>query len=99
MNEYRKVHSAQVIGALGEPVTGRSLPPRGTTHWVIRRKAEVLAAINGGLLSIEQACERYDLSLDELILWQRAVERSGMHGLRVTRIQHYKSLYARLDKR
>ena len=27
--------------------------------------------------------------------WQRAVDRSGMQGLRVTRIQHYRDLYER----
>ena len=26
--------------------------------------------------------------------WQRAVDRSGMQGLRVTRIQHYRDQYA-----
>ena len=50
-----------------------------------------IAALRGGLLSLAEACERRDLSLDELILWQRAVECSGVHGLRVTKIRHYKS--------
>ena len=30
--------------------------------------------------------------------WQRAVDRSGMQGLRVTRIQHYRDLYERQQK-
>jgi len=80
------------------PLTVESLPPPGTKHWVMRRKAEVLAAISGGLLSIAEACERYDLSLDEFMLWRRAVERSGMYGLRVTRLQLYEQLYAQQDK-
>lgn len=88
-------HPAGLNGPLD--LTIETLPPPGTTHWVVRRKAQVLAAINAGQLSMEQACERYDLSLDELMLWRRAVQRSGVKGLRVTRIQHYKSLYARLD--
>ena len=50
-----------------------------------------MAAVKGGLLSIEEACERYDLSFEELMLWQSTVERSGMPGLRVKTIQHYKS--------
>jgi hypothetical protein len=99
MNAYAKIHAAPVNSPLGVPLTVESLPPPGTTHWVMRRKAEVLAAINGGLLSIEQACERYDLSLDELMLWKRAVERSGIPGLRVTRTQHYESVYSQLGKR
>ena len=86
---------AQVIGPLGEPLTVDSLPPPGTTRWVVRRKAEVVAAVAGGLLSVDEVCTRYALSVEEFASWQRAVDRSGMPGLRVTRIQHYKTLYER----
>ena len=96
--ETRTPRPAQVIGPLGEPLTLESLPPPSTTRWVVRRKAEVVAAVNGGLLSVDEACERYTLSLEEFASWQRAVDRSGMPGLRVTRIQHYKSLYERQQK-
>jgi len=58
----------------------------------------VVAAVSGGLLTVDDVCERYDLSAEEFASWQRAVERSGMPGLRVTRIQHYKSLYERQQK-
>ena len=64
-------------------------------RWVVRRKAEVVAAVNGGLLTIDEVCERYSLTLEEFASWQRAVDRSGMQGLRVTRIQHYRDLYER----
>ena len=63
--------------------------------WVVRRKAEVVAAVNGGLLTIDEVLERYSLTLEEFASWQRAVDRSGMQGLRVTRIQHYRDLYER----
>ena len=96
--ETRAPRPAQVIGPLGEPLTLDSLPPPSTTRWVVRRKAEVVAAVNGGLLSVDEACQRYTLSLEEFASWQRAVDRSGMPGLRVTRIQHYKSLYQRQQK-
>ncbi|MGB5077114.1 MAG: DUF1153 domain-containing protein [Sphingorhabdus sp.] len=98
MIENQKIRPAQVIGPLGEPLTLKSLPPAGTTRWVVRRKAEVVSAVNGGLLSINDACERYDLTLEEFASWQRAVDRSGMPGLRVTRIQHYRDLYERQQK-
>ncbi|MCA1748091.1 MAG: DUF1153 domain-containing protein [Sphingomonadales bacterium] len=75
-----------------------TLPPANTRRWVVRRKAEVVAAVNGGLLSVDEACERYDLTVEEFASWQRAIDRSGMPGLRVTRIQHYKSLYERQQK-
>lgn len=98
MLENQKFRPHQVIGPLGEPLTLDSLPPPGTTRWVVRRKAEVVAAVSGGLLTIDEVCERYSLSVEEFASWQRAVERSGMPGLRVTRIQHYKSLYERQQK-
>ena len=98
MLENQIFKPAQVIGPLGEPLTLDSLPPPGTTRWVVRRKAEVVAAVNGGLLSVDDACRRYSLSVEEFAGWQRAVDRSGMPGLRVTRIQHYKSLYERQQR-
>jgi uncharacterized membrane protein YeaQ/YmgE (transglycosylase-associated protein family) len=98
MIENQKIRPAQVIGPLGEPLTLDTLPPPSTTRWVVRRKAEVVAAVNGGLLSVDEACDRYSLTVEEFAGWQRAVDRSGMPGLRVTRIQHYKSLYERQQK-
>jgi hypothetical protein len=98
MLENQKIRPAQVIGPLGESLTLDSLPPPGTTRWVVRRKAEVVAAVNGGLLSVNDVCERYDLTLEEFASWQRAIDRSGMPGLRVTRIQHYRDLYERQQK-
>ncbi|MBB6503790.1 hypothetical protein F4693_000745 [Sphingomonas endophytica] len=65
---------------------------------MVRRKAEVVAAVNGGLLSVDDVCSRYGLTVEEFAGWQRAIDRSGMPGLRVTRIQHYKTLYERQQK-
>lgn len=98
MMEHQKIRPAKVIGPLGEPLTIESLPPANTTRWVVRRKAEVVAAVNGGLLTVDEVCERYGLTVEEFAGWQRAIDRSGMPGLRVTRIQHYKSLYERQQK-
>lgn len=84
-----------VVGPLGEKLEKDTLPPTDTTRWVVRRKAEVVAAVNGGLLTITEACERYHLTLEELASWQRAVEREGMAGLRATRVQHYRQKHER----
>jgi hypothetical protein len=98
MIENQKIRPAKVIGPLGESLTLDSLPPPETTRWVVRRKAEVVAAVNGGLLNVDEVCSRYNLTVEEFAGWQRAIDRSGMPGLRVTRIQHYKSLYERQQK-
>ena len=81
----------QVPGPFGVPLTRESLPPINTRRWVVRRKAEVLAAIHGGLLTAADACSRYGISPEELELWQRSLDRAGIAGLRVTRIQLYQS--------
>ena len=68
------------------------LPPPGTRRWVIRRKAEVVAGVRAGLISIEEACKRYSLSVEEFLSWQRAIDRHGLRGLRTTRIQDYRTI-------
>jgi Protein of unknown function (DUF1153) len=79
-----------VIGPDGRVLTLADLPPRNTKRWVIRRKAELVAAVRGGLLSLEEACERYALTIDEFLSWQRTLDRHGLPGLRATRVQDYR---------
>ena len=79
-----------MIGPDGSPLTLANLPTPGTQRWVIRRKAEVIAAVRGGLLSIEEACSRYMLRVDELLSWQSSLDQHGLAGLRTTRIQQYR---------
>ena len=67
------------------------LPPADTKRWVARRKAIVVAAVRGGALGIEEACRRYKLSMEEFLAWQRAIDRYGVPGLRVTRVQIYRN--------
>jgi hypothetical protein len=67
-----------------------ALPSPTTKRWVIRRKAAVVDAVRTGLLSLEQACERYKLSTEEFFTWQALVEHHGIPGLRVTRLQTYR---------
>jgi len=79
-----------VIGPTGAPLTLSDLPPRETERWVIRRKAEVVAAVRGGLLTLDEACERYRLTNEEFIGWQKSIDSHGLAGLRTTRIQQYR---------
>lgn len=79
-----------VIGPTGTPLTLNDLPPPETQRWVIRRKAEVVAAVRGGLLSLDDACGRYRLTGEEFGAWQEAIDKHGMAGLRTTRIQQYR---------
>lgn len=91
MSEERTQRVTYVIGPDGSPLTIADLPPPETKRWVIRRKAEVVAAVRGGLLSLEEACKRYTLTVEEFLAWQRAIDKFGLAGLRTTRIQQYRN--------
>ena len=52
MTEPYRPRVKYVIGPDGSPLTIADLPAPGTKRWVIRRKAEVVAAVRGGLLSL-----------------------------------------------
>jgi hypothetical protein len=90
MSEVMRPRVKYVIGPDGSPLTIADLPPTNTRRWVIRRKAEVVAAVRGGLLSLEEACSRYTLTVDEFLNWQHSIEAHGLAGLRTTRIQQYR---------
>ena len=67
------------------------LPPASTKRWVIRRKAAVVSAVRTGMISLEEACARYHLSVEEFLSWQRMIDRHGVRGLRTTRLQEYRT--------
>ncbi len=79
-----------VLGPAGRPMTMSDLPPPSTRRWVMRRKAEVVAGVRAGLITLEEACERYKLSVEEFLSWQKLIDSYGMRGLRATRIQKYR---------
>ena len=78
-----------VSGPNGRRLTLADLPSPDTKRWVVRRKAEIVAAVSGGLLSLEEACSRYALDPDEILSWQHRIDRFGPAGLRTTRTQLY----------
>ncbi len=90
MDEHIAPRYRYVIGPDGTPLTLADLPPPNTKRWVIRRKAEVVAAVRGGLLSLEEACERYTLTVEEFLSWNSLIDRHGLAGLRATKVQTYR---------
>ena len=86
--------ATSIVGPLGERLTVETLPPRATVRWVVRRKAQVVAAVKGGLLSLDEVCDRYAITIEEYASWQRAFDRSGLPGLRVTKRQAYQTQFA-----
>src|SRR6202521_1037517 len=97
MTEPHRPRVKYVIGPDGSPLTIGDLPAPGPTRWVIRRKAEVVAAVRGGLLSLQEACSRYMLTGEVSLAWRRSIDRHGLAGLRTTRIQKYRPVIPNRD--
>jgi hypothetical protein len=57
----------------------------------------VVATVRGGGITMEEACRYYQLSEEEFLSWERALERHGVAGLRTTRVQQYRT--SRLPRR
>ena len=74
-----------------KPIKVDELPPPGITRWVIHRKAQVVAAVQAGALSLEEVCARYSVSVEEFQSWQRTLQQHGIYGLRITRSQIYRA--------
>src|SRR5438477_9080073 len=72
------------------PSSTTDLPPPDTNRWVIRRKAILVSAVRTGVISLEEVCRRYELSVEEFLAWERAIDTHGVPGLRVTRLQIYR---------
>jgi Protein of unknown function (DUF1153) len=70
------------------------LPAPDTKRWVPRRKAAVVTAIRKGTISTREACDRYSLSAEELVHWERDLDRFGVAGLRTTRVGIYRKTSA-----
>ena len=62
------------------------LPHAGPQRWVPGKKAAVLAAIQTGTLSIEEACKRYFLTPEELQSWHQSFAADGVAGLKMKRL-------------
>src|SRR6516162_9809364 len=68
-----------------------TMPAPTPKRWVIRRKAEVVAAVRDGLLTLEEACSRYMLTVEEFLSWQYSIDQYGLAGLRTRHIQQCSS--------
>ncbi len=67
-----------------------TLPPTNTVRWVASRKTMVLAAIDAGSLSIEEACQMYRLSIEEIASWSRLTALHGRDGLKASKLEEYR---------
>ncbi len=80
-----------VVGPDGSLLTLADLPRSATVRWTVLRKAKLVSAVTGGLLSVEDACRRYNIATEEFLSWQRLIDQHGIAGLRTTRTQQYRN--------
>ena len=74
----------------GTIMTRADLPAPDTRRWVASRKAAVVRAVLAGLVSRDEARERWALSEEELDSWISAHLTHGERALKVTMLQRYR---------
>jgi hypothetical protein len=72
------------------------LPPPDTKRWTARRKASVVAAMLSGMITVEEVCQRMACRSMSSSSWHNAMQRHGLPGLRITKLQNYR--YSRPKK-
>jgi Protein of unknown function (DUF1153) len=60
-----------VRGPDGDTLTRNDMPSPNTRRWGLRLKARVVAGVEGGLITLAEACAWYDLSAEEYVIWRR----------------------------
>ena len=91
MRQHRDLSlPSRTEGPTGIHLVRPALPPADTRRWVSRRKAQVVASVRAGLITIEDALRRYALSIEEFLAWERLLDRHGTAGPRVTRTKAYR---------
>ena len=87
----KKVDGPRAVRLKDGTVLSRAdLPPPDTVRWVASRKAAVVRGLKHGLITREEAVERWGLSGDELDEWEQAIDRHGEAALKVTQAQRYR---------
>jgi hypothetical protein len=97
MTSTSPANAKSILGPYGTRLSIADLPAPDTQRWVIRRKAGVVTAVQGGLLTLDEACNRYGLTANEFMTWQASLDRYGVNGLKMKRFDHYRRHEARFD--
>lgn len=74
----------------GQVMSRADLPASKTRRWVASRKAAVVRGVTYGLISKDEALERYSLSEEEFTQWVHAVAIHGEEALKTTSLQRYR---------
>ena len=64
-------------------MAGLPLPPPWSKRWSPQKKAAVVAAVRGRILTVDEVCEQYEVSVEEYLAWQHGIDLFGLMGLRL----------------
>ena len=73
------------VGLRGNVIAPYDLPPAHGARWTPQRKADLIAAILGGVITLDEAKARYALTTEELSEWRRGLAAAGVSGLKATK--------------
>jgi hypothetical protein len=81
----RNAWSASILsGTAGKSVTIDNLPPNNIKRWTFLPKSQVVLAVRRGLISRKHACERYCISSEEFLSWDRTINKHDLRGSQTT---------------
>ena len=80
----------QAPGPLGSVLTRGDLPPPNAKRWLPPRKAIIVCAVRGGLITLEELVDRYGITQEEFLSWERLLDEHGLSGLCLTRWSRYR---------
>lgn len=55
-----------------------ALPPPNIQRWLVSHKVQVIHAVRAGIITLEDACRQYALSVEEFIQWQNLANRQTL---------------------
>lgn len=88
MNTTDQLVRRDVVRAIdGTVLSIGDLPTGRNVRWTIRNKANLLLAIDGGVIGLDDAIARYVLSIEEIEGWRRDVASHGVEGLKATTLK------------
>ena len=70
------------VGLRGNVIAPYDLLPAHGGRWTPQRKADLIAAILGGVITLDEAKARYALTTEELSEWRRGLAAAGVSGLK-----------------
>ena len=71
-------------------MTVKNLPSTNSIRWTIWRKTEVVAAVHNGVIGLDEACERYRMSVEEFRNWEQLIDKPGFQGSQIIQLQDYR---------